>query len=163
MHRNTFENTALCQDYIWCVVHFAILSCFSLICPLVAPAFLLYLVNKHLVDIQNFRICYSAREEQPMLIRTAAQLLIFCPLLGQMCNAAVELTNKDQDEDSFLSLTAGSLLIINLFLFLIIQSTGWTFPVSVFGDQNKDLFGEKMRIRRKYYQGEVYEDPALSL
>ena len=161
-NRNTFDNTALCQDYIWSIVLFAILSCFCLICPLVTPAFLLYLGTTHLVDIQNFRICYSAKEEQPMLIRTAAQLMIFCPLLGQICNAGVQMTNKNQEEDSLLSLTAGSLLIINLFSFLVIQSTGWTFPISVFGDQSKDLFGEKMRNRRRYYQGELYEDPALA-
>ena len=97
------------------------------------------------------------------VIEDISQLLIFCPLLGQMCNAVIQMTNKDQEENSLLSLTPGTLLALNFFLFSFIQSTGWTFPVALFKDWNKDLFGENMKLRRRYYEGEVYEDPAMSM
>ena len=38
-NRNTFDNMALAEDYVWCTIHFAILSCFCLICPLVSSMF----------------------------------------------------------------------------------------------------------------------------
>jgi len=161
MNRNTYDNMALCVNYTWCNLHFSILTCFCLICPLVSPMFLLYLAIKHLVDLQNFRVCYYAKERQPMLIRTAAQLMIFCPLLCQIIEATVQFTNPYQVKNSSLSLTAGILLLVNLFFFLIMQSSGWTFPVKVFLDDCNDVYGESKEIKRRYYRGEMYEDILL--
>ena len=90
-----------------------------------------------------------------MLIRTAAQLMMFCPLLGQLCNAVVHLTSNNRADDSPLAHSAGSLTFLNMFFMLFLRSTGWEFPISVFGDENKE--------KRRYFRDEEYEDPAVSL
>jgi len=154
VRRNTEENTGLAEDYVHCVLHFAILMCFCLICPLVSLAFLLFIISKYLVDLQNFRHSYSAKEDQPVLIRTAVKLVIFCPLLGQACTTVVHNTNAYQEENSNLALLSAFLLILNTFLLLILQGTGWMFPVSILGDKKNE---DPKPVRRD----EIYEDPAM--
>ena len=154
VQRNTEENTGLAEDYVTCVLHFAILMCFCLICPLVSPAFLLFIITKYLVDLQNLRHSYSAKVGQPVLIRSAVKLIIFCPLLGQACTTVVHNTNIYQEENSNLALLSASLLILNIFLLLILQSTGWRFPVSVLGDKKDE---DPRPVRRD----DIYEDPAM--
>ena len=159
--RNSGDNMSLAEDYVWCILHLAIMISFCLICPLVTPVFVIYIITKHLVDIQNLRVCYSARVDRPILMRTAAQLVIFCPLLGQICTTIVHLTNKEQKDNSFLFLVSGFLLILNLFLMMILQSTGWKFPVSVFGDETRQK--QRQSWRRGTGRKAVYQDPVLNL
>ena len=157
--RNTGDNVSLSQDYVTCTVDFAIMMCYSTIFPLMSPAFLLYIIVKHLVDLQNMRVCYSAKVPDPLLIRTAAQLVIFCPLLGQVTTTVYHLTHQKRGEkQQEMGLVAGSLLLLNMFLLMVLQSTGWKFPISVFRDKD-DV--KKSRRKRGGRMEEEYVDPVL--
>ena len=74
----------MANNYIWMLLHFSgtMLLCLSF--PLVSPAFLLYLVAMHLVDVQNLRLFYTAKEHQPVLLRTAVQMTVYLSLLSQV-------------------------------------------------------------------------------
>ena len=109
---------------------------FSLSFPLVSPIFLIYLLIKHSVDIQNLRLFYTAREHQPMLLRTAVQVAMVCPVLAQAQIAIYHITNDvyawSQAEqagdpyrgDSPATLWSGSLLIVNSTMLLMAQVLG---------------------------------------
>ena len=75
--------------------------------PLVSPAFLLYLVVKHLVDLHNFRLFYTAREPQPMLLRTAVQIAVSASVLAQASLTLVYVTTEINDwrESSYRQVT----------------------------------------------------------
>ena len=106
---------------------------FSLSFPLVSPIFLLYLLIKHVVDIQNLRLFYTAREHQPMLLRTAVQVAMVCPVLAQAQIAIYHITNdiyawSQSDQagepyrgDSSATLWSGSLFIVNSTMLLMAQ------------------------------------------
>ena len=88
---------------------------------------------QHVVDIQNLRLFYTAREHQPMLLRTAVQVAMVCPVLAQAHIAIYHITNdvyswsqstkvgEDYRGDSAATLWSGSLLIVNSTMLLIAQ------------------------------------------
>ena len=58
-----------------------------------SPAFLLYLVVKHLVDLHHFRLFYTARVPQPMLLKTAVQIAVTVSVLAQTSLTIFYLTD----------------------------------------------------------------------
>ena len=107
---------------------------FSLTFPLVSPIFACYMVCKCAIDTQNFRLFYTAREHQPMLLKTGVQVAMVCPLLGQATVAIYHIANdvnewvelrelgrRDEFEDLPQTLSAGGLLIVNSTMLLMAQ------------------------------------------
>ena len=127
------DNIGLANGYVSTLLLLAGTCVFSLSFPLVSPIFLLYLLIKHAVDIQNLRLFYTAREHQPMLLRTAVQVAMVCPVLAQVNIAIYHITNnvylwsqsRDAGEgfkgDSPATLWSSSLLIVNSTMLLVAQ------------------------------------------
>ena len=131
--RDQDDNIGLANGYVSTLLLLAGTCVFSLSFPLVSPIFLLYLLIKHAVDIQNLRLFYTAREHQPMLLRTAVQVAMVCPVLAQVNIAIYHITNnvylwsqsRDAGEgfkgDSPATLWSSSLLIVNSTMLLVAQ------------------------------------------
>ena len=127
------DNIGLANGYVSTLLLLAGTCVFYLSFPLVSPIFLLYLLIKHAVDIQNLRLFYTAREYQPMLLRTAVQVAMVCPVLAQVNIAMYHITNdvyswsqsKEAGEayrgDSGATLWSGGLLILNSTMLLMAQ------------------------------------------
>ena len=131
--RDQDDNIGLANGYVSTLLLLAGTCVFYLSFPLVSPIFLLYLLIKHAVDIQNLRLFYTAREYQPMLLRTAVQVAMVCPVLAQVNIAMYHITNdvyswsqsKEAGEayrgDSGATLWSGGLLILNSTMLLMAQ------------------------------------------
>ena len=107
---------------------------FSLTFPLVSPIFFSYMAAKDGIDAQNLRLFYTAREHQPMLLRTGVQVAMVCPVLGQATVAIYHLAydvnkwsllvqagERDDYKDAPVTLWAGGLLIVNATMMLMAQ------------------------------------------
>ena len=137
------DNVGLANGYVWVLFHCACTMLFCLTSPLVTPTLGLYLVFKHAVDTQNIRTVYTAKERQPVLLRTAVQILVAIPLFAQASVALYHIINnlrrwmerdpRERWEDSELALWSGQLLILNGLVLLLASSSGWRLPVSLFG------------------------------
>ena len=124
----------LANGYVWTLLLLAGTCLFSLTFPLVSPIFTCYMVTKHVIDAQNLSLFYTAREHQPMLLRTGVQVAMVCPVLGQATIAMYHLANdvnkwskmveagqRDDYKDAPATLWAGGLLIVNSTMMLIAQ------------------------------------------
>ena len=128
------DNVGLANSYVWTLLLFAGTCLFSLTFPLVSPIFACYMACKCAIDTQNFRLFYTAREHQPMLLKTGVQVAMVCPLLGQATVAIYHMANdvnewvelreqgrRDEFEDLPQTLWAGGLLIVNSTMLLMAQ------------------------------------------
>ena len=78
------DRLSLADDYVWTVLYFTICMFFCLTCPVITPAFLIFIVSKYIVVMQNYRCFYTAHHDQPELLTTAAKLTIFASLFPQL-------------------------------------------------------------------------------
>ena len=128
------DNVGLANGYVWNLLLFAGTCNFSLPFPIVSPLFFCYMATKYAVDAQNLRLFYTAREHQPMLLKTGVQVAMGCPVLGQATIAIYHLGNdinkwtmlnsegkRDEYQDMPVTLWAGGLLIVNSTMVLIAQ------------------------------------------
>ena len=128
------DNVGLANGYVWTLLLFAGTCLFSLTFPLVSPIFFFCMATHHVVTTQNLRLFYTAREHQPMLLRTGVQVAMVCPLLGQATIAVYHVANdvckwvklnkegrRDEYEDLPQTLWAGGLLIVNSTMMLMAQ------------------------------------------
>ena len=127
------DNIGLAHGYVMALLLLSGTCVFSLSFPLVSPIFLLYLLIKHSVDIQNLRLFYTAREHQPMLLRTAVQVAMVSPVLAQVTIAMFHIAydvyawsqanqaGEKYKGDSSASLWSGGLLIVNSTMLLMAQ------------------------------------------
>ena len=128
------DNVCLANSYVWTLLLFAGTCLFSLTFPLVSPIFACYMACKCAIDTQNFRLFYTAREHQPMLLKTGVQVAMVCPLLGQATVAIYHIANdvnewvelrelgrRDEFVDLPQTLWAGGLLIVNSTMLLMAQ------------------------------------------
>ena len=128
------DNVGLANGYVWNLLLFAGTCNFSLTFPIVSPLFFCYMATKYAVDAQNLRLFYTAREHQPMLLKTGVQVAMVCPVLGQATIAIYHLCNdinkwtmlnsegkRDEYQDMSVTLWAGGLLIVNSTMVLIAQ------------------------------------------
>ena len=138
---NTYDNIGLANNYVWLLLQYAGTMLLFLMFPLVSPAFLLYLVVKHLVDLHNFRLFYTAMEPQPTLLRTAVRIAVSASVLAQASLTLVYVTTEINDwrgsdyrQVTNMNTTTWSttLLVVNCTMLLIEQSSGWLWPVRLF-------------------------------
>ena len=154
----------LADAYVWVVVYFSAWMFFSLICPIITPFFLLFLVCKYLVDIQNFRSFYTARYDQPELVTTAAKLTVFASLFPQLNITMFMIIRHLQKEDIIITVTTIILLVFNLVTLIIYQKLNWSTPIKLFQhsrapSQHQSVGGEEEP--GDDYQDD-YEDPFMA-
>ena len=171
---NTYDNVGLANSYIWTLLLFAGTCLLCLAFPLASPAFLLYMAAKYAVDAQNLRLFYTAREHQPVLLRTGVQLAVAIPLLSQVTiagyhiarditrHASSHLTHQPY-KDSPLALAAGTLVMVNFWLLVAAHTFGWGLPCFLFSRQVA-LDGDRRQVEdRGQVEGAwLYRDPVLA-
>ena len=124
---------ALADDYVWVVVYFSVWMFFCLTCPIITPAFLLFMVCKYLVAIQNFRSFYTAKHDQAELVSTAAKLIICASIFLQLNFTVFMIIRQSlQEEDSTITATAIFLLLVNFVILIINQRLNWSIPIRLF-------------------------------
>jgi hypothetical protein len=72
-------------QYAWILTVFTVVLCFSVVCPLITPVGLLYLVLKHLVDRYNLYFAYVSTKVDKSIHKTAVTFCISSFLLLQLC------------------------------------------------------------------------------
>ena len=138
----------LADEYVWVVVYFTVWMFFCLTCPIITPAFLIFIVCKYLVVIQNFRGSFTAKHDQPELLTcltTATKQTIFASLFLQINFTLFMMIRQSLNEENS-AITASSifLLLVNLIILIINHRLSWSFPTKLFhhlwkpADQEED-------------------------
>ncbi|XP_023320752.1 CSC1-like protein 1 [Eurytemora carolleeae] len=128
------ENMSLAEDYTWILLHFSILSFFCVSFPLISSAFIVYILSKHVIDIECFRKYFKTVGTQPALLRTAIEINIFCGLLVQLNTVAFLFFRTSPGGEGLVRrMVAGNLIIFSILIFLIMESSRWRFPCNIFG------------------------------
>ena len=126
------ENMSLAEDYVWILLHFSVLTTFSISYPSLAPAFMVYIVTKHLIDVENFRRFYTTVGTQSALLRTSLKINLVCGLFPQF-HTFIYFIYFSQDSPQVASKTmvSGAITIFHILLFMIAESSGqfWSFPI----------------------------------
>ena len=149
------EQTSLADSYVWTVIYFSVWMFFCLTCPVITPAFLIFIICKYLVVVQNFRYYYTATEDQPELITTAAKLTIVASIFPQVNFTLLMIIKqwmKENEEHFEITVMTLFLLAINLILLAMLHKHNWNFPVKLF------RYSRKPVDQREYFG---YENPFL--
>ncbi|KAF0306501.1 CSC1-like protein 2 [Amphibalanus amphitrite] len=72
-------------QYAWMLLIFAMTTVYSLLCPLITPFGLIYMVLKHLVDKHNIYFAYGASRIKKRIHVTAINFVILSIVLTQLC------------------------------------------------------------------------------
>ena len=72
-------------QYAWMLTVFTIVLSFSVVCPLIAPFGLFYLILKHIVDRYNIYFAYVATKVDKEIHKSAVTFCIFSLLMLQLC------------------------------------------------------------------------------
>ena len=155
LNRRNGERLFLAEDYVWTIIYFSIWMVFCLTCPVITPAFLIFIFCKYLVVVQNFKCYYTATENQPELVTTAAKLSIVASIFPQVNFTLLMIIRqwmKENEDHLEITLMTIFLLAINLLLLFILHKNNWNFPVKLF-----------RHSRPSYDQQETfcYENPFL--
>ena len=127
-------NLALAVDYVWVIVFFTVWMFFCLTCPLITTAFLLFIVSKYLVTVQNYRSFYTARHDQPELLISAAKLIIFASLFPQLNFALfMNIRQSAQEDDHYIPFLAFFLYFVNVIILITNDRFNWTAPIILIG------------------------------
>ena len=140
---------------------------FCLSCPVITPAFLIFIVGKYVIAIQNFRCFYTAHHDQPELLTTAAKLTILASLFPQL-NFTLLMFIKQFTDEKYHS---GSAVVpMTSFLFLV-NLVSWTtaqkllnwkcFTIKLFSHSNKPADPEANDDSRGYQDN--YMNPYIAM
>ena len=121
---------ALADEYVWLVFNTSILLFFCFSCPLITVFFSLYLSTKHIVDLQNWRKFYHAREDQPELLVGAVKILLLASLWPQINMTAFLMTRGSWEDGTFY--TSCTLTIANILLLLIYRFYHYNLLIQLF-------------------------------
>ena len=128
------SNLALAVQYVWVGVFFTVWMFFCLTCPIITNAFLIFILFKYVIAVQNFRCYYTAFHDQPELLITGAKLIIFASLFPQLNFALLMLVKEVKGEKNLIIvILAFILLAVNVVIFIINEVNDWVVPIILTG------------------------------
>ncbi|CAF0879653.1 unnamed protein product [Brachionus calyciflorus] len=100
-------------QYAWILTVFTVTLCFSVVCPLITPFGLVYLILKHLVDRYNIYFAYISTKVDKNIHKSAVKFALAAFIMLQFCILFfIALRNKGNVVSS--SMTTVQLIIIIL-------------------------------------------------
>ncbi|KAF5396774.1 hypothetical protein PHET_10329 [Paragonimus heterotremus] len=112
--------------YAWTLCVFAVISTYSILCPLITPFGLIYLVFRFLVDRYNLYFAYLPSRIDSRIHWLAINFMLFAILLLQL-NLFMFIAIRLGAVGSPLSITALVVLVLCTLLWLTTIVTGWIF------------------------------------
>ena len=124
------NSNGLTEAYVSVLFTLSIAFTFCVSCPLVSFSFLLYLMTKHMVDIQNFRRYYTAQFHDDLLVSTALKIALFSTFLININIAALVLSSED--DGNHMTMLSACIATFSIFGLKLSHATGWTWPYNLF-------------------------------
>ncbi|OON15092.1 hypothetical protein X801_09107, partial [Opisthorchis viverrini] len=112
--------------YAWTLCVFAVVSAYSILCPLITPFGLIYLIFKYLVDRHNLFYAYLPSRIDSRIHWLAINFMLAAVLLLQL-NLFMFIAIRLGAIGNPLSITALAGLILSGFLWITTIVTGWVF------------------------------------
>ena len=145
----------LAEEYVWLTFNTSLLLFFCFSCPFLTVFFSLFLTTKHIVDMQNWRRFYHAREDQPELLVAAVKLLLFSSLWPQVNMTAFLLTRGAWEDGTFF--TSSALTIANIIFLLIYHFSDYTLVFKLFPYHPPELAFKDGEVKKR--DPRSYTDP----
>ena len=106
-------------QYAWILTIFTITTCFSVVCPLITPFGLVYLILKHIVDRYNIYFAYISTKVDKNIHKTAVMFAITSFILLQICILFfIAIRSKDTINTSAMSAIQIMIIIVSLIIYI---------------------------------------------
>lgn len=106
-------------EYAWILAMFTVTLSFSVVCPLITPFGLLYMVLKHLVDRYNLYFGYIPTKVDKRIHKTAVTFAIGSFIMLQFCILFfIAIRNKGNINSNYMTIIQTLIIVISCILFI---------------------------------------------
>jgi hypothetical protein len=145
-------------QYAWILTVFTIVLSYSVVCPLIAPFGLFYMILKHIVDRYNIYFAYVATKVDKEIHKSAVTFCIFSLLMLQLCILFFIAIRNEGSKISTMTIIQILVICITFSIYFGRLFFGLFKKFSPFNSKKKRLLEDVEDNREKGNNNETFDD-----